>query len=43
MEPCQVGSEAPGVTLLALKFCFSNTGRFCVTVCPKFEPNTPMS
>ena len=31
------------VLLDGLSCCATSTGRFCVTVCPKMEPNTPMS
>src|SRR5581483_6558831 len=31
------------VLLLAVTFWFASTGRFWVTACPKFDPNTPIS
>ena len=39
----RISWEAAGLIAVASTFCFSRTGRFCVTVCPKLEPNTPMS
>ncbi len=36
-------AAANGLNAVASTFCFNSTGRFWVTVCPKFEPNTPIS
>src|SRR5271165_6991763 len=36
-------SEAPGMLVDAVICWFAKTGRFWVTACPKFDPNTPMS
>ena len=33
----------PELLLTAATDWLANTGRFCVTACPKFDPNTPMS
>ena len=36
-------TDANGLLVEASTDWLARTGRFCVTACPKFEPNTPMS